>query len=282
MYWIVSRLVPALQRPRQGLQHCQQTRPLVHPFKTEMPPKFCQSCAFFPWWHDGQGNRKWRYVWTLSCHKQCQARVCPGQTRFSLRFSKMFLAALSQTKAGIKIQYRTDGCDFDLRHLKANTKVHEAQACDFLSADDCMLAAHWEDDLQHLADCFSTTLKAHEIMTSIKKTDVLHQTAPGTSRPEPSIKIDGSSMRNVEDFTYLSSSSSLDREISCCLAKASSSFGWHWTRVWHECGITQKIMGAVYRGVVLTSPFYGCQTWTCYCCHIKKLDKFHLRCLCRL
>ena len=93
-------------------------------------------------------------------------------------------------------------------------------------------------------------------------------------------------MNNVENFTYLgsclSSSGSLDKEISCRLAKASSAFGRLWTRVWHERGITQATKIAVYRAVVLTSLLYGCETWTCYHHHIKKLDQFHLRCLRRL
>ena len=57
-------------------------------------------------------------------------------------FTEMFSAAPSQTNAGIKIRYRTDGRAFDLGHLKANTKVHEALVRDFLFADDCALAAH--------------------------------------------------------------------------------------------------------------------------------------------
>ena len=82
---------------------------------------------------------------------------------------------------------RTDGRVFDLCHLKANIKVCKTLVHDFLFADDCTLAAHSEDDLQHLADCFSTTSTAYELTISIKKTEVLHQAAPGTSRPESSI-----------------------------------------------------------------------------------------------
>ena len=36
---------------------------------------------------------------------------------------------------------------------------------------------------------------------------------------------------------------------------------------------------AVYRAVVLPTLLYGCETWTCYRRHFKKLDQFHLRCL---
>ena len=39
----------------------------------------------------------------------------------------------------------------DLRHLKANTKVHEAPVHDFFFAYACILAANSENDLQRLA-----------------------------------------------------------------------------------------------------------------------------------
>ena len=83
----------------------------------------------------------------------------------------------------------------------------------------------------------------------------LCQAAPGTTQPEPSIKIDGAALKNVEDITYLgsclSSCGGLDTEISCRLSKASSAFGRLWTRAWRERGITQATKLAVYRAVVL-------------------------------
>ena len=133
---------------------------------------------------------------------------------FRLLFTEMLSAALANTSAGTTIRYRTDGCFVDLRRLKANTKVQEA-----LFAGGCALAAHSEEYLQCLADCFSTAAKAFGLTISIRKTQVLCQAAPGTTQPEPSVKIDGAALKNVEDFTYLrsclSSSGGLDTEISC-------------------------------------------------------------------
>ena len=39
---------------------------------------------------------------------------------------------------------------------------------------------------------------------------------------------------------------------------------------------------AVYKAVVLTTLLYGCEAWTTYGRHIKKLDAFHMRCLRRI
>ena len=204
-------------------------------------------------------------------------------TLFSLLFAEMLSSALANKDAGITILYRTDGRFFDLRRLKANTKVREALIRDFVFADDCALAAHSESELQCLATCFSTAAKAFGLTVSIQKSVVLHQPAPATCGTEPSISIDDATLKNVENFTYLdsclSSDASLDKEIAIRLSKASNSFGRLRSRVWNERDLKEETKIAIYSAVVLSSLLYGCESWTCYCRHHKKLDQFHLRCL---
>ena len=204
-------------------------------------------------------------------------------TLFSLLFAQMLSAALSQTEAGVKIHYRTDGDFFNLCRLKSYTKVTRAIERDFLFADDCALAAHSEADLQELADCFATAATSFGLTVSIKKTEVLRQLAPNTARPPPNITMDGNALKNVDTFKYLgsciNSAANLDDEVLCRISRASQAFGRLHTRVWHERGISIKTKLSVYRAVVLPSLLYGCETWTCYRRHTKKLDQFHLRCL---
>ena len=115
-------------------------------------------------------------------HFQCQMEVKQGcvlaPTLFSLFFAQMLSASLSQTEAGVKIHYRTDGDFFNLRRLKSYTKVTRAIVRDFLFEDDCALAVHSETDLQELADCFATAATSFGLTVSIKKTEVL------TARPK--------------------------------------------------------------------------------------------------
>ncbi|XP_063590561.1 uncharacterized protein LOC134767494 [Penaeus indicus] len=153
----------------------------------------------------------------------------------------------------------TNGRSGNLQPLKTHTKMHEALVRDFLFVDDCALAAHSEEDLQCLADCFSAAAKAFGLTISIKKTEELYQAAPGASRPKPVIRIDGTPLKNVEDLTYLGN-----------------------LLVWLERGITQGTKVAVYKAVVLSSLLYSCETWNCYRRHVKKLNQFHLRCLHKL
>ena len=192
---------------------------------------------------------------------------------------------LANTDAGIRIRYRTDGRFFDLRclKLKANTKVRKALIRDFVFADDCALAAHSESELQCLATCFSTAAKAFGLTVSIQISVVMHQPAPATCGTEPSISIDDATLKNVENFTYLgsclSSDASLDKEIAIRLSKASNSSGRMCSRVCNERDLKEETKIAVYSAVVLSSLLYGCESWTCYRRHHKKLDQFHLRCL---
>ena len=110
---------------------------------------------------------------------------------------------------------------------------------------------------------------------SIKKTEVLRQLAPNTARPLPNITIDGNALKNVDTFKYLgscmNSAANLDDEALCRISRASQAFGRLHTRVWHEPGISIKTKLSVYRAVVLPSLLYGCETWTCYRRHTKKL-----------
>ena len=91
---------------------------------------------------------------------------------------------------------------------------------------------------------------------------------------------------NVECFTYLgskmTSSNSLDKEISNRIAKASASYGRLHKRVWSDRGLTVETKCAVYRAVVLTALLYGCESWTLYRRHVKSLEQFHQRCLRRI
>jgi len=61
--------------------------------------------------------------------------------------------AFQDCKAGVPIQYHTDGDVFDLMRLQpAKTKTQLAVLRELLFADDCALVAHTPADLQLLYD----------------------------------------------------------------------------------------------------------------------------------
>ena len=207
-------------------------------------------------------------------------------TLFSLMFSAMLTDAFGIDDIGIGIRYRTDGSLLNLRRLKAKTKVKTDTIRDFLFADDCALNATSEADMQRCVDQFSEACSNFGLTISTKKTEVMHQPAPGKPHVEPNIYIYGQRLNPVDKFTYLGSTLSrsvmIDDEINARIAKASVAFGRLHSNVWSRGGITLPTKIKVYRAIVLPTLLYACETWTVYQHHARKLNHFHITCLRRL
>ena len=106
-------------------------------------------------------------------------------------FSVMLTDAFRDTDVGIGINYCTDGSVFNLRRLQVKTKVISDTVNDFLFANDCTLNAASEADMQHSIDKFAKACNNFGLTISTKKTEVMHQPAPGKTYAEPNIIING-------------------------------------------------------------------------------------------
>ena len=205
-------------------------------------------------------------------------------TLFSMMFSAMLIDAYKDTSYGVDVRYRYDGGGlYNQARLKAKTKVNSFSARDFLFADDCALNACSEADMQASMDLFSNACTNFGLTISTAKTEVLYQPAPGSEYVPPKIRCNDKLLPTTEAFIYLGSTLSrqanIDKEIARRLAKASISFGGLRAKVWEKSGISTATKLKVYKAVVLPSLLYGCETWTIYARHAKKLNSFHMRCL---
>ena len=72
---------------------------------------------------------------------------------------------------------------------------------------------------------------------------------------------------------------SLDKEIAYRISKASQAQGRLRNRLLNHHNVTLDTKLKVYRAVVLSSLFYGCETWTVYRRHLEQLERFHQRAL---
>ena len=103
---------------------------------------------------------------------------------------------------------------------------------------------------------------------------------------EPNIQVNGERLKAVDTFTYLGSTLSrnvtIDDEVQCRLAKASAVFGRLSEKVWFRRGIRSETKVKVYRAAVMTTLLYGCESWTVYSRHARKLNHFHTTCLRRI
>ena len=140
--------------------------------------------------------------------------------------------------------------------------------------------------MQCSVDKFSIACTNFGLTISIKKTEVLHQPAPGKPYVEPNITVNGQRLSAVNRFTYLGSTLSqnatIDDEVNVRTARASVIFGRLHANVWNRRGISIQTKLKVYRAIVLPTLLYACETWTVYQRHAKKLNHFHTTCLRKL
>ena len=207
-------------------------------------------------------------------------------TLFSMVFSAMLTDAFKDCNEGIHIRYRTDKGLFNQKRMLAVTKVKETVVRDLLFADDCALCAETESKMQNLMDCFSEACDNFGLTINTKKTEVLHQPAPGISQPDPGITIKGQTLKVVDKFTYLGSTlartANIDDEICNRIAKASITFGRLRENVWERKGLRLDTKLKVYNATILPTLLYASETWTVYSRHARQLNHFHVGCLRKL
>jgi hypothetical protein len=207
-------------------------------------------------------------------------------TLFSMMFTAMLTDAFREGDIGIDIRFRTDGNIFNLRRLRAKTKVQEDTIRDLLFADDCALNACTQSDMQESVDRFSKACTDFGLTISTTKTEIMYQPAPSIHYTEPSITVDGQKLAVADKFIYLGSTLSrtvsIDEEVTLRIARASAAFGRLHNSVWNRRGISLQTKIKVYRAVVLPSLLYACETWTVYSRHERQLNSFHMRCLRKL
>ena len=110
-------------------------------------------------------------------------------TLFSIFLAAVIsLAAVDQAN-GVGIIYRTDGELFNMRRLKAKTKVKATSIVDLQYYDDYAIAAHTEIDLQNTIDAFSESYKLLGLTVNVKKTKVIFQPAQQLTATAPNMTL---------------------------------------------------------------------------------------------
>nr|XP_014353800.1 PREDICTED: uncharacterized protein LOC106706837 [Latimeria chalumnae] len=159
-----------------------------------------------------------------------------------------------------------DGKLFNLSRLRSRTKTTTISVIELQYADDAVVYAHSEADLQVIINVFAEAYRKMGLSLNIQKTKVLHQQAPNEQSPAPVIQIHGETLENVEHFPYLGShlsqTADIDEEIQHRLKCASAAFGRlrKWVFEDHDIRSETKVM--VYQAVMIPTLLYGAEMWT--------------------
>ena len=82
--------------------------------------------------------------------------------------------AFKDADTGIDIRYHTDDSLFNIRMLKAKTKVKIDTINHYLFADDCALSAASVADMQHSVDRFPDACDIFGLTLSAKRMEKMH------------------------------------------------------------------------------------------------------------
>ena len=216
--------------------------------------------------------------------KQGLKQGCPAACLF---FNIFFAIIIHVTHSklehkGIELRFRIDGDIFNMKRLKAESKIRKYTLLEMLFADDAAVCAHSEEELQEIMQIFYQTFQEFGLQLALKKTEVMMQKSyPDEARPEPIITLGGTVLKNVKQFKYLgaqiSDDASTSKEIKNRLKQSAAAFSKLYQRIWKKRHIKLKTKVKTYRAIVIPCMIYGSETWNCGKSDLRKLDGLQYR-----
>ena len=185
-------------------------------------------------------------------------------TLFGIYAAVLLLIAFKDIKHrhSILIRFRTNGKFFDLKRLKAKSKVMREFIREAQYADDIAVMSDSSSGLQELLDAYNAASKRFDLRINAGKTEVL------CMGPEIVFFVDETLLNNVDRFKYLGSFVSKDCkmkvELTSRIQATSSAFGRLRHRVFDNHDLTIPTKVAVYKQCLLPILLYGSKTWTLY------------------
>ena len=175
----------------------------------------------------------------------------------------------------VLIRFRTDGKFFDLRRLKAKSKVFLEYLREAQYADDIAIVSNTGPGLQSLLTSYNRTSIRFGLKINVKKTETM------CIGPELTFYVDENPLKNVTRFKYLGSFVSADctlkEEITARIQATSCAYGRLKQRVFNNHDLTASTKLKVYKQCLMPILLYGSETWTLYAYEIRQLRTFQQR-----
>ncbi|BHF78833.1 hypothetical protein SprV_0602194800 [Sparganum proliferum] len=180
-------------------------------------------------WHDGSRPGNGAVPEVLPVTNGMTQGCVLAPTLFGLLLSAMLMDAYRNEGPGIRIAYRTDGHLLNTRRVRVQLRVSTTTVHELLFADDCVLNAISDGNMQRSMGLFVAACENFGLITKTEKTVIMHQPPPGTTHNAPLITMDGARLQVLDNFKYLGSTPSantkIDDEVARWISKASQAFG---------------------------------------------------------
>lgn len=175
----------------------------------------------------------------------------------------------------VLIRFRTDGKFFDIRRLKAKSKVFLEYLREAQYADDIAIVSNTGPGLQTLLTSYNLTSNRFGLKINAKKTETM------CIGPEMTFYVDETPLENVNRFKYLgsfiSSDCTMKQEITARIQATSCAFGRLKDRVFNNRDLAMITKMKVYKQCLIPILLYGSETWTLYAHEIRQLRTLQQR-----
>ena len=150
-----------------------------------------------------------------------------------------------------------------------------------LYADDCEIVASSVAEMQLIISVFDEVSKIFGQLISIKNTEILSITKEINMVPDVDIKVDGVSLKCVENFKYVGSTENnhgtMTDEIKIRVQRMAMSFNKLSRRLFFNKNISLRVKLLMFEIFVLSVGLYGCATWNTSVEDIRQLEVWHQR-----
>jgi len=153
-----------------------------------------------------------------------------------------------------------------------------------LFADDTVLMADSERELQVLIECYDRVCKTKNVNINVGKSKVMKCRKNG-GMDGMDIRLNGRAMEQVDKWQYLgvivSNKGGGGEEMINRINEGNKMFG-AMNGIWKNRNMNRKIKMELYESVVLAKVLYGSEVWCMSVSDRKKLEVFEMKCLRRI
>ncbi|BHF60895.1 hypothetical protein SprV_0100386400 [Sparganum proliferum] len=133
--------------------------------------------------------------------------------------------------------------------------------------------------MQRSMDLFAIAFYRFYLVISTKKMMGVYQMPSDAAYVAPQIKVNGTQLQAVDNFTHLggipSRNTKIDDEVAYRIHKANQAFGSLRNTVWYRHRLYLSTKLKMYKAVIMSMLLYGAETWTVHMKQARRLDHFH-------